>query len=48
MDIYIGEKYGEEGKQKVIDLMLISLKDPTSLIEESDMETIYQFIDENW
>ena len=41
-------KYGEEGKQKVKDLMLMSLNDPTSPIEPQDMETIMNFIDENW
>ena len=42
------EKYGEEGKQKVKDLMLMSLNDPTSPIEEEDMATIYKYIDDNW
>lgn len=42
------EEYGEEGQQKVRDLMSVSLNDPTSPIEESDMQTLYDFIDSNW
>ncbi|MBR3264499.1 MAG: hypothetical protein IKI61_00875 [Erysipelotrichaceae bacterium] len=45
---YYKSKYGDEGIQKVKDLMNISLKDPTSKVEESDMDTLYNFIDENW
>ncbi len=41
-------RYEDEGKQKVIDLMKMSLNDPTSPIEESDMETIFKFIEDNW
>lgn len=47
MDMFRG-RYGDEGKQKVIDLMKMSLNDPTSPIEESDMETIFKFIEDNW
>ena len=47
MDIFKG-RYGDEGKQKVIDLMKMSLNDPTSPIEESDMDTLLQFIEDNW
>ena len=47
MDTFKG-LYGDEGKQKVIDLMKMSLNDPTSPIEESDMETIFKFIEDNW
>lgn len=41
-------RYGDEGKQKDIDLMKMSLNDPTSPIEESDMDTLLQFIEDNW
>ena len=40
--------YGEKGYQKVKELMMKSLNDPTSPIEASDMETIYHFIEVNW
>lgn len=42
------KKEGEVGKQKVKDLMLISLQDPTSILEENDMVVVQQFIDDNW
>ena len=38
-------KYGDEGKQKVKDLMVIGVKDPTSQIEEADLNIMYQYID---
>jgi len=41
-------KYGDEGKQKVKDLMVIGVKDPTSQIEEADLNIMYQYIDEQW
>lgn len=42
------KKEGEVGKQKVKDLMLISLQDPTSTLDENDMVVVQQFIDDNW
>ena len=47
MEVY-KKTYGDKGKEKVIELMKISLNDPTSPLEENDMETIYKFIEENW
>ena len=47
MKIY-KKAHGEEGLQKVKDLMVISLNDPTSPIEEEDTETVYGFIEGNW
>lgn len=41
-------KYGDEGKQKVKDLMVVGVKDPTSQIEEADLNIMYQYIDEQW
>lgn len=40
-------KYGEEGKQKVKDLMIVSVNDSTSPVTQEDLETIYSFIDDN-
>ena len=47
MRVYKG-KYGDDGKQKIKDLMLLALNDPTSVIEAHDIETINRFIDEKW
>ena len=41
-------KYGDDGKQKVQDLMVIGVKDPTSQIEEADLNIMYQYIVEQW
>ena len=37
-----------QGKQKVKDLMVVGVKDPTSQIEEADLNIMYQYIDEQW
>ena len=38
----------ETGINKVKELMTISANDPTSQIDEGDLQTLYDFIDANW
>ena len=47
MSIY-KSKYGDEGIQKVKNMMVISVNDESSPIEAEDLETLYNFIDDNW
>ena len=41
-------KYGDEGREKLKNVLLSALDDPTSPLEPQDMETIHNYIDENW
>lgn len=47
MDIYKA-KFGDKAKQRVKDTMSLALNDPTSKIDEHDLEIIYKYIDEYW
>ena len=38
----------DTGKNVVKGLMTTSVSDPTSPIEEGDLQTLYDFIDANW
>ncbi|MBQ6334278.1 MAG: hypothetical protein IJI46_04335 [Erysipelotrichaceae bacterium] len=40
-------KYGEDGKQKIKDLMIVSVNDSTSPVTQEDLKNIYSFIDDN-
>ena len=42
------KKYGEDGKQRVVDMMRMSVNDPTSTVTVSDLKTINEFIDKKW
>lgn len=41
-------RYGEEGYQKVWDLVEVSINDPTSPVTQEDAATMYKFIEDNW
>lgn len=41
-------KYGKNSKQRVKDFMLLSINDPTTKIDENDLEIIMKYIDDNW
>lgn len=41
-------KFGDKAKQKVKDTMSLALNDPTSKVDEHDLEIIYKYIDEYW
>ena len=41
-------EYGESGKQMLKDMMIASVNDPTSPVESADLQTLNQFIDDNW
>ena len=40
-------KFGDSGKQKLKDTLAVSVDDPTSTMEESDLAVLYDFIDKN-
>ncbi len=41
-------KFGDEGKQKLKDTLAVGLNDPTSTMDEKDLEMLRTFIDNNW
>lgn len=41
-------KFNDEGKQKLKDVMVLGLTDPTSLIDERDIIALNDFINTNW
>lgn len=47
MAMYKG-RYGEKGKEMVERLVQVSVDDPTSPVEASDAQTMYNFISDNW
>ena len=41
-------KYGDEGLQKILDLIIVSVNDETSPVEAQDYDTICNFIRNYW